>query len=411
MKRGKKIIFLLVVVVYGGMIIWMSSQGLSGQKQDWKYLEYTFVKEWREEMFFRLFFPYLDLRRRVMEKENMTTREEVKMKIDENHVVPYEGKSMGIGEIELLGLETILNREKKEESGKDKQAGENDLEEQQEGIENKKMDAIGFMAREDQKFFPPEKQKEIMADEYVELQKVINDFFIVDASTSISDVNLNYDHLTEKDETLDLSVPGPQILIFNTHSQEAFADSIPGDESTSIVAVADRLGEILEEQYGYRVYRLKGKYDVETRTGAYTRALSDLEEVLAENPGIQVILDIHRDDMKEENHLVTNINGKPTAKFMFFNGLSRTAKNGAIEYLQNDFLEDNLAFSFQAKVKAEEYFPGVTRRNYLHAYRYNLHLRPKSMLIEVGAQNNTLEEELNACEVLAFLLHMVLSGS
>ena len=57
-----------------------------------------------------------------------------------------------------------------------------------------------------------------------------------------------------------------------------------------------------------------------------------------------------------------------------------------------------------------EYYPGLTRKIYLKAYRYNMHLRPRNLLIELGAQNNTLEEARNACLPLAHLLDMVLSG-
>ena len=107
--------------------------------------------------------------------------------------------------------------------------------------------------------------------------------------------------------------------------------------------------------------------------------------------------------------MVTEVNGKQTAKIMFFNGLSRTAANGNLEYLYNPYLQDNLAFSLQMKLAAEEYYPGFTRANYLKGYRYNLHYVPKSMLVEVGAQTNTLEEAKNAMEPLADLLHKVLA--
>ena len=57
-----------------------------------------------------------------------------------------------------------------------------------------------------------------------------------------------------------------------------------------------------------------------------------------------------------------------------------------------------------------EYYPGIARRIYLKAYRYNMHLCPKSLLIELGAQNNTEEEARNACELLAHVLDLVFSG-
>ena len=77
--------------------------------------------------------------------------------------------------------------------------------------------------------------------------------------------------------------------------------------------------------------------------------------------------------------------------------------------LFRSYLEENLAFSFQMKLAAEEYYPGFARANYLKGYRYNLHYRPKSLLVEVGAQTNTLEEAKNAMEPLADLLHKVLA--
>ena len=67
---------------------------------------------------------------------------------------------------------------------------------------------------------------------------------------------------------------------------------------------------------------------------------------------------------------------------MFFNGLSWSKKTGQISYLKNTNLQTNLAFSFQLQVKAKEYFPGLTRRIYLKQYRYNMHLCPKTTLIE-----------------------------
>ena len=55
-------------------------------------------------------------------------------------------------------------------------------------------------------------------------------------------------------------------------------------------------------------------------------------------------------------------------------------------------------------------YPGFTRKIYLKSYRYNMHLCPKSLLIEVGAQTNTLQEAVNAMDPLAQVLDKVLSG-
>lgn len=99
-----------------------------------------------------------------------------------------------------------------------------------------------------------------------------------------------------------------------------------------------------------------------------------MEQLLAKNPTIQVVIDLHRDEVAQDTRLVTELQGRSTAKFMFFNGLSRTRKTGDIDYLRNENQEANLAFSFQMQLKAAEYYPGLTRRIYLKGYRYNMHL-------------------------------------
>lgn len=217
---------------------------------------------------------------------------------------------------------------------------------------------------------------------------------------------------------MDLSMKGdnskPQILIFHTHSQEGFADSVEGNPETTIVGVGEYLAKLLREQYGYHVIHDTSVYDLIDgkldRSAAYTYAEAGLEKILEKNPSIEVIIDLHRDGVDEGNHLVTEVNGKPTARVMFFNGISYTKVNGNLEYLPNAHIEENLAMSLQMKLLGDLYYPGFLRKNYINAYRYCLHYRGKSMLIEAGAQTNTLEEEMNAMEVLAQLLHKLLTG-
>lgn len=259
-------------------------------------------------------------------------------------------------------------------------------------------------------FRPAVQQVQIDRTQLADYETLVRNFYAIDANTMAGSDQLSVEKLLGMDMTLPQEGDGPQILIYHTHSQEAFADSVPGDVNTGIVGVGECLTKILTEQYGYRVLHHTGQYDVETRDNAYSRALPAVEQILAENPSIQVIIDLHRDEVAEETKLVTDIQGRPTARFMFFNGLSRTRKTGDIDYLANENQEANLAFSFQMQLKAAEYYPGLTRRIYLKGYRYNMHLRPRTLLVELGAQNNTVEEAINACDPLAHILDMVLKG-
>ena len=236
---------------------------------------------------------------------------------------------------------------------------------------------------------------------------LVQNFYQVDSTTVKSD-QLNVAALTGKNMKIAHDAGTPQILIYHTHSLEGYADSIPGDKSTTVVGVGDYLTELLTQQYGYNVIHDTGEYDT-IRDKAYSKAAPALEQILADNPGIDVVIDLHRDGVGENTRLVTNVNGTDMAKVMFFNGLSRTTKLGDIAYLYNPYIADNLAFSFQMQLTAAEYYPGYTRKIYLKGYRFNMHYCPKTLLVEVGAQTNTVQEAKNAMVPLADILNKVLS--
>lgn len=235
-------------------------------------------------------------------------------------------------------------------------------------------------------------------------------FFSVHSSTTAGRDEMDAARLLGEDLSLEKDGDNPQILIYHTHSQETFADYGPARPDATVVGIGDYLTELLEAK-GYRVIHNKEVYDLVdgelNRSKAYDYALSGITGILQQHPSIEVILDIHRDGVRENLHMVSEINGKPTAPIMFFNGMSQTPE-GPIEYLPNPYKEQNLAFSLQMQLDAAAYFPGLTRKIYLKGFRYNLHLRPRSALIEVGAQTNTYEEARNAMEPLAELLDMVL---
>ena len=178
---------------------------------------------------------------------------------------------------------------------------------------------------------------------------------------------LRPEEFLNKDLSITKDVTKPQILIFHTHSQETFADSVAGDPTTTIVGVGDYLTELLTQKYGYQVIHDTSVYDY--------------------------------------------VDGKlDRSKIMFFNGLSYSRVNGDIGYLYNPYRDDNLAMSLQMQLIGKAYYPDFLRNIYVNAYRYCLHERGRSMLIEAGAQTNTVEEVKNAMEPLADILNKFLSG-
>ncbi len=196
----------------------------------------------------------------------------------------------------------------------------------------------------------------------------------------------------------------PVVLIFHTHAHEGYV----GMEEFGILDVGDYLEQILENQYGISVLHHKAVYDEGGVNGAYTRMGEDIEQVLAENPSIQVAIDMHRDGVAEDTRLVTKVNEKDTAQIMLVTGVSRTFdENGdlqMIDYLPNENLNSVLALGFQMKMASDTLYPGFMRPLYLSCWRYSTYMLPRSMLLEVGAQTNTLEEAKTAMEPFAELL-------
>lgn len=247
----------------------------------------------------------------------------------------------------------------------------------------------------------------INREKLMDYDYLVQNFYRIDRTTTISSDQLNAAELLAKDLTINTDAGGPVILIYHTHSQERYADS-DGTEAMTVVGLGDYLATLLQEIYGIPVLHDKGQYDLPSRDSAYSKAEPAITQILKDNPSIQVVIDLHRDGVAEGTRLVSQVNGKDTAKIMFFNGLSRTTANGDISYLPNPYIQDNLAFSLQMQLAAAELYPDFTRPIYLKGYRYNMHLCPKSLLVEVGAQTNTFAEAKNAMEPLAHLLAQVL---
>ncbi|MCL2352957.1 MAG: stage II sporulation protein P [Firmicutes bacterium] len=239
----------------------------------------------------------------------------------------------------------------------------------------------------------------------------------VDDTAYVAEGDLDVRALAGADLTTDLSGPEPKILVFHTHSREAFADSRPGALEDTIVGVGQKLCEILVDKYHISVVHDVGQYDVvngeERRDGSYERMAPAVEALLRKYPSIEVVVDLHRDGVPDGARLVATVGGAQTARLMLFDGILSLNDNGSREKpegLDNPYLRDNLAMSLQMQLVANELYPGLMRRIYLKPYRYSLFMKPKSILVEVGAQTSTVQEAKNAMGPLAEILTGTLSG-
>lgn len=380
-----------------------------------EYVEGNALKGCCEETLDKMCFWYLGLSEYMEEDPVYLVKSEDEEMInwillqegrDEGRVTEDEKKGAGDGadQVSENTAEKMGQSEEEEDAGKAMDAENEARREKLMQSENEEIKD----ARRSEKVWKTDEERVAFYESLKDFETLKKEFYQIDKNTNISADQLDAQKLFSMDLTMKTKNDQPQILIYHTHSQEAFADSVPGDASTTIVGAGERLSELLRE-YGYNVIHHTGEYDVENRDYAYSYAGPAIEKLLEENPSIEVIIDLHRDGVAEDTRLVTEVDGVKMAQFMFFNGLSRLNMTGDIDYLENPYIEENLALSFQLQLAAREYYPGLARRIYLKGYRYNMHYRPKSILLELGAQTNTVEEIMNALQPIAHILDEVLS--
>ena len=73
----------------------------------------------------------------------------------------------------------------------------------------------------------------------------------------------------------------------------------------------------------------------------------------------------------------------------------------------NKYWEENLSLALQIVKKGEEMYPGLFRHVLVRDARYNQHLNKGSLLVEVGATGNTLEEAYYGARCFANILSKI----
>ena len=218
---------------------------------------------------------------------------------------------------------------------------------------------------------------------------------------------INIDELLAKDLSIKKNNNGPKILIIHSHPQESYSIDEKGDKG-NVNDVGDELEKILEANYNVSVLHLEGDNNSEL-LGAYERIETRVQKVIKEYPSIEVIIDIHRDIGMQPT--TTLIEKQPTAVININNGLCLDAEIGTIGSLKdyiNPYIKDNLSLSMQIKSRSDKMRPDLIKSITLSKYRYSLHMLPKSLLIDVGNNMDTVEAAKNAMEPFSEILADVL---
>lgn len=198
------------------------------------------------------------------------------------------------------------------------------------------------------------------------------------------------------------------VLVYHTHATEGFSPAgstyydpagelaRTTDPSESVIAVGEALCRVLEEK-GIHAIHDTTLHDLESYRDSYSRAAETIQKYLRQYPSIQLVIDVHRDAIVTSAGYVARpvalIDGETVAQVMCVVGsdAAGTANAG---------WRNNLDLAVNLRHRLNEAYENICRPVYVKRSTYNQQYAPASLLLEIGAGGNSLEEAIRAAELV-----------
>lgn len=208
----------------------------------------------------------------------------------------------------------------------------------------------------------------------------------------------------------------PKVLIYHTHTSEMYLGRAPGGSQmasahymfrsqadptiTGVMAVGRHLSNALSS-LGLQTVHETRIHTLPSINNSYSNSERTVRELLSKHKDFALVIDLHR-DAGVPNPTVT-INGREVARIAIVVG---TAQNIPLHHPN---YRENLELAYRIKEVCDALYPGLMRPVQVHKEaRYNQHLHPASLILEIGSVENTLDEALLAAELLANVLVRIL---
>lgn len=260
---------------------------------------------------------------------------------------------------------------------------------------------------------PVETTRDYPCMAYAPPRRIVTKFRAEDAAELAvrdrADVGLDTAALLTAPLKLNRNADEPLVLVMHTHATEAYCDAPDyhsSDPARSVIRVGQALCDRLNE-LGVRTIHDTTVYDAEGYLDAYEHSAEGISALLAQYPSIQIVIDVHRDAVEdaEGNQLALTglLNGEEVAELLLVMGTD-------VAGLYHPNWKENVSFALKLQLLGQRGADGVFRPLLLRASRYNQHLTPHSLLLEVGAAGNTLEQAEASAVFFADCLHELLNS-
>lgn len=203
----------------------------------------------------------------------------------------------------------------------------------------------------------------------------------------------------------------PRLLIYHTHTTESYLASEKDttksafnmDLAKNVCAVGNVIKEELEKNYGIAVIHDETMHNVGDYNGAYKKSGITVDKYLKAYGDFDLVIDIHRDGIKNKNLVTTKINGENVAQIMFVmaKGNPRYAK-------QKNLVDSMIGIS-------NKIYPNLLKNLEISTVNrgiafYNQNKSDNAVLIEVGTYTNTINEVKNTGMYLSRVFAEQLNG-
>ncbi|BDR76259.1 stage II sporulation protein P [Clostridium tetani] len=195
----------------------------------------------------------------------------------------------------------------------------------------------------------------------------------------------------------------PEVFIYHTHATESYKpeENFSLDLNKTVCAVGDILTKELEDNYGISVIHDKTVHDANAYAMSYERSGVTVDKYLKKYGDFKLVIDLHRDGLDNPKAVTTNINGENVAKIMF------------VLAQKNPHYKENLKVANSLSEISNKLFPGFYRSHHYYGYGtkyFHQNKSNNSVLIEVGANSNNLQDAKNSAKYLARIIGEYING-
>ena len=204
------------------------------------------------------------------------------------------------------------------------------------------------------------------------------------------------------EEGYSIKTEKPKVLIVHTHGSESYTPSDnysyeqtgnyrTSDTKYNMIRIGEEVAKALREK-GIEVIHDKTINDYPSYNDSYNKAEKVINSHISKDPDIVFVFDLHRDAVGENEKFVCDIDGKSAAQVMIVCGTDTN--------LTNPDWQENLKLAVHIQSYFNSRIQGFFRPLNLRKERFNMHLTKGSLLFEVGASGNTMDEALISAKLL-----------